>query len=80
MLKLTRERRRRGSAPDRRVVVAQDRCRRVHDCVARFGCPTFTRGADGSVRTNPDLCIGDGSCRQTCPEQALDSVPREASR
>lgn len=79
MLKMTRERRRRGGAPDRQVVVAQDRCRRIHDCVARFGCPTFTLGADGSVRTNPDLCIGDGSCRQTCPVQALDSVAREAS-
>jgi indolepyruvate ferredoxin oxidoreductase alpha subunit len=79
MLKLTRERRHRGGVPDRQVVVAQDRCRRIHDCVERFGCPTFARGADGSVRTNPDLCIGDGSCRQTCPAQALDSVLREVS-
>jgi indolepyruvate ferredoxin oxidoreductase alpha subunit len=77
MLKLTRERRRKGASPDRRVEVAQDRCRRVHDCIGRFGCPTFTRGPDGSVRTNPDLCIGDGSCRQVCPEEALDSVARE---
>ena len=26
---------------------------------------------DGSVDINLDLCIGDGSCRPSCPEQAI---------
>ncbi|HAO19651.1 MAG TPA: hypothetical protein DCQ37_03600 [Desulfobacteraceae bacterium] len=37
----------------------------------KFACPTFTRDQDGSVHINTDLCIGDGSCIQTCPAAAI---------
>jgi indolepyruvate ferredoxin oxidoreductase alpha subunit len=39
--------------------------------VETFSCPTFVRHADGAVSINPDLCIGDGSCIQTCPAGAI---------
>jgi indolepyruvate ferredoxin oxidoreductase alpha subunit len=71
MLKLTREQRRKPGYRRRRVQVDQDVCRRIHECVGVFACPTFTRAADGTVTVNPDLCIGDGSCIQTCPARAI---------
>jgi indolepyruvate ferredoxin oxidoreductase alpha subunit len=71
MLKLTREQRRKPGYRRRRVEVDQGACRRIHECVEVFACPTFTRGPDGSVTVNPDLCIGDGSCIQTCPAKAI---------
>ncbi len=74
MLKMTREQRRKPGYRRRRVEVDQEACRRIHECVEVFACPTFTRGADGSVTVNPDLCIGDGSCIQTCPAKAIRPV------
>jgi indolepyruvate ferredoxin oxidoreductase, alpha subunit len=71
MLKLTREQRTKPGYRRRRVEIDQVTCRRIHECVEVFSCPTFTRGADGSVTVNPDLCIGDGSCIQTCPAKAI---------
>jgi indolepyruvate ferredoxin oxidoreductase, alpha subunit len=71
MLKFTREARRRPGWSIRRIRVDQAACGRAHDCVERFACPTFQRDADGRVHASPELCIGDGSCRQTCPVQAL---------
>jgi indolepyruvate ferredoxin oxidoreductase alpha subunit len=76
MLKFTRDQRRR--MPGFRmpaVRVDQEKCERIYECVARFGCPSFVRHEDGSVTVNEDLCIGDGSCLQTCPTTAL-SRPR----
>lgn len=55
--------------------VNQNVCARHMVCVAEFGCPSFVRNDDGSVTVNPELCIGDGSCLQTCPVQALE-LPR----
>ncbi len=71
MLKFTREARRRPGWAARMVTIDQDRCERIHECVERFACPTFQRADDGSITTHPDLCIGDGSCRQTCPASAI---------
>ncbi len=71
MLKFNREQRKKPTYEARRVTVDKDTCRRIYDCVAKFGCPTFTRMQDGSVEVNPDLCIGDGSCIQTCPAKAI---------
>ncbi len=71
MLKFTREQRRRGDFQLRRVDIDQAACRRLHACVSEFGCPSFTLQADGQVVVNPDLCIGDGSCGQTCPTGAV---------
>jgi indolepyruvate ferredoxin oxidoreductase alpha subunit len=72
MLKFTRQARKKPGYQLRQVDIDQSVCRRIHDCMARFGCPTFTRNADGGVQINPDLCIGDGSCIQTCPIQAIE--------
>lgn len=71
MLKFTREQRRKKGYRPRQVSIDQAVCDRNHACVAEFGCPTFTRNADGSVEINTDLCIGDGSCIQTCPTSAI---------
>jgi indolepyruvate ferredoxin oxidoreductase alpha subunit len=71
MLKFTREQRRRKGYRARQVSIDQEICDRNHACVAAFGCPTFTRHGDGRVTINPDLCIGDGSCIQTCPTSAI---------
>ena len=35
------------------------------------GAYKFTRKPDGSIFINTDLCIGDGSCIQTCPAAAI---------
>jgi len=77
MLKFTREARRKPGWAARMVEVDQGRCERIHECVERFACPTFQRAEDGSVTTHADLCIGDGSCRQTCPAGAI--VPEGTS-
>lgn len=71
MLKFTRERRRKGEGKRRQVEVDQSVCRRIHECVGVFACPTFSLGEDGSVTVNSDLCIGDASCIQTCPVKAI---------
>ena len=74
MLKFTREQRRKKGYQARRVAIDQAVCDRNHECVAAFGCPTFTRNDDGSVEINADLCIGDGSCIQTCPTSAISPI------
>ena len=71
MLKFTRERRRKPDYKPHRVAIDQDRCRQIYTCVERFACPSFTRMSDGHVEVNTDLCIGDGSCLQTCPAGAI---------
>jgi indolepyruvate ferredoxin oxidoreductase alpha subunit len=71
MLKFTREARKKPGYQLRQVEIDGAICERIHTCVASFGCPTFSRLDDGSVEINADLCIGDGSCIQTCPVQAI---------
>ncbi|MFH2092187.1 MAG: thiamine pyrophosphate-dependent enzyme [Pseudomonadota bacterium] len=71
MLKLTRQASKKPGYVHRHVIIDQEKCTQTHDCIERFGCPTFIRRSDNSVDINPDLCIGDGSCRATCPEQAI---------
>lgn len=72
MLKFMRERRR-ANPGMKTVPVAVDpaKCARHYTCVAEFACPAYVRNADGSVTVNEELCIGDGSCIQTCPVQAI---------
>ena len=72
MLKLTREARRKPGFVRRRVGIRQDACEKIHECVESFACPTFQRGKDGTVTVSPELCIGDGSCIQTCPVKAIE--------
>ena len=71
MLKFTREQRRKHGHQARRVDIDQEKCQRLYECIAKFGCPTFTKKDNGSIVINPDLCIGDGSCLQTCPSEAI---------
>jgi indolepyruvate ferredoxin oxidoreductase alpha subunit len=71
MLKHTREQKRRGTWKGRRVEVDQGKCRRIHECVSVFACPSYQIAADGAVQVSADLCIGDGSCLQTCPAAAI---------
>ncbi|GAK61180.1 iorA4 protein [Candidatus Vecturithrix granuli] len=73
MLKFTREQRKKSGYTPRRVRIDQDLCEQVHECVEKFACPTFTRLQDGRIEVNHDLCIGDGSCGQTCPVGAITS-------
>ena len=75
MLKFDREQRRKPGFQRRQVDIDQETCQRIHECVEVFSCPSFTRGEDGRVEINTDLCIGDGSCRQTCPASAI-SAPK----
>lgn len=73
MLKFTREQRRKPDYKSRKVGVDQEKCDQLHECVSRFGCPSFQLDEDGTVHVNHDLCIGDGSCLQTCPSSAIDA-------
>jgi indolepyruvate ferredoxin oxidoreductase alpha subunit len=71
MLKLTREKRKQPGYERHKVLIDQEKCRHIHECIEIFGCPTFTKKSDGSIGINSDLCIGDGSCIQTCPAKAI---------
>lgn len=71
MLKFGRLQRRKPGYRLHQVRIDQDLCHQIHTCVEKFGCPSFVRGGQGRVEVNPDLCIGDGSCLQTCPQAAI---------
>lgn len=71
MLKFTRQRRKKSGFVQRQVTIEQDICNQSHTCVSEFACPTFIRKPDGTIDINPDLCIGDGSCKATCPQNAI---------
>ena len=72
MLKFMRDRwRANPGLKPQHVAVDQAKCARHYTCAADFACPSFIRHADGSVTVNTELCIGDGSCIQTCPAQAI---------
>jgi indolepyruvate ferredoxin oxidoreductase alpha subunit len=71
MLKFMRQQRRKPGFEKRQVFIDQTVCQRIQECVAHFGCPSFSRNDDGSIQVHPDLCIGDGSCIQTCPASAI---------
>jgi len=73
MLKFTRDNRRRGIRPAARAQINPRLCEKLHECVSVFACPSFIRNPqDGSVMVNPELCLGDGSCVQTCPVKAIE--------
>lgn len=77
MLKFTRNQRKKPNYKQRHVNIDQDTCNHTYECVEVFGCPSFTKHEDGSVTINEDLCIGDGSCIQTCPVQAINHSHKE---
>lgn len=71
MLKFMRQQKKKPDYQQRAVDIDQKKCQRIHECVEKFACPTFTRDPQGQVSINQDLCIGDGSCIQTCPVKAI---------
>ena len=77
MLKFTREQRKNPKYQQKHVEIDQGMCERIHTCIETFGCPTFTRDTTGTVTINTDLCIGDGSCIQTCPTQAISPAGKK---
>jgi len=82
MLKFTREQRRKEGYTAKKVIIDQEKCTRAMNCISEFACPSFQRSPDGSIWVNPELCIGDASCIQTCPSHAIgmDQVDRESRK
>lgn len=72
MLKLMREQRRKEGFAAKKISIDQKTCNQAHSCVSKFACPTFVMNEDGTIDVNQDLCIGDGSCLQTCPSKAIN--------
>lgn len=44
-----------------------DVCRNIQQCLKSFACPAIEVGDEDRVGINTDLCIGCGTCVQTCP-------------
>jgi indolepyruvate ferredoxin oxidoreductase alpha subunit len=42
-------------------------CRNIRECLTGFACPAIELTDDQRVAINTDLCIGCGTCVQTCP-------------
>lgn len=80
MLKFTREQRRRGRLPKARAAVDPEKCDRLHHCLGQFACPALHLAEDGLAAVNPDLCIGDGSCLQVCPVDALSLKRKDGGK
>ena len=72
MLKLMREQRKKSNYSPRRVSINNDKCDQKYECIKAFACPSFKLDKNGKVSVNHDLCIGDGSCIQTCPSSAVN--------
>jgi indolepyruvate ferredoxin oxidoreductase alpha subunit len=73
MLKFTREMRKKGKKLPRPVRVGE-KCNLKYVCVGQFACPSYQIADGGRVWVQEDLCIGDRSCVQTCPSQAIEPV------
>ena len=81
MLKFIREQKRKPGYKPAHVQVNQDTCTLARECIDTFGCPSFMwKAGENSVSVNDDLCIGDGSCIQTCPSRAIAPENREDPR
>ncbi len=79
MLKFTRDMRKRGASL-RPPVTVSERCNRQYECIKVFACPTYQFADDGSINVQKDLCIGDGSCIQTCPTRAIVQTQKEEKK
>lgn len=71
MLLASKNQRRKSGYVERTVRIDQEQCARVHTCVEEFACPSFNRDDNGTITVNRELCIGDGSCIQTCTAKAI---------
>jgi len=72
MLKFMRTQKKKSGYLLRQVHVDQNKCDQLNECISSFACPTFSRDDKGVITINSDLCIGDGSCVQTCPVSAVN--------
>ncbi|MDA3885184.1 MAG: thiamine pyrophosphate-dependent enzyme [Candidatus Delongbacteria bacterium] len=72
MLKFMRGQRKKESYVPKHVHIDPNKCKNHNVCVEDFACPSFIKNDDGKITVNKDLCIGDGSCKQTCPVTAID--------
>ncbi|MBI9098221.1 MAG: 4Fe-4S binding protein [Spirochaetaceae bacterium] len=77
MLKLTRQNRKKKSHSLKHVEINHNLCQMHKDCIEDFACPSFSISDNGQIQVNKDLCIGDGSCRQTCPISAINYPSEE---
>jgi len=71
MLKNVREQKRAGLFKYNKAVVDQSKCKKLLACVSAFACPAYQKNADGTISVNNNLCIGDGSCVQTCSANSI---------
>lgn len=71
MLLFARKQRKAKGNITHHVSIDPDTCQTIRTCIETFGCPSFVRNPDGSISVNNELCIGDGSCIQTCSVQAI---------
>lgn len=71
MLLFARKQRKERGANPYHVQIDQGKCQNIQVCIQKFGCPSFERNSDGTISVNSELCIGDGSCIQTCPAKAI---------
>lgn len=77
MLKFTRILRRKGKGIPKPVFVGK-KCSLSKTCIEEFACPSYQFTRDGRVAVSSELCIGDGSCRQTCPAGAIEASEGKA--
>jgi len=71
MLLFAKKQRKEKGLNPHHVNIDQKKCNRKYTCVESFACPSFIREEDGTITVNYELCIGDGSCIQTCPSKAI---------
>lgn len=76
MLKFTKESKKKGFSKQTPISVSS-KCNKSYLCVSQFACPSFQIAEDGHVWVQKDLCIGDGSCKPTCPQNALEKAKTE---
>jgi indolepyruvate ferredoxin oxidoreductase alpha subunit len=59
------------------VEIDEQACTACGICYELFGCPAIGRRSDGLAHIHHDLCNGNGSCMQVCPEKAIRRPRRE---
>ncbi len=72
MLKFVRSVRRAKKALPKPVIITA-KCDKKYKCISEFACPSYQIDDNGQVWVQTDLCIGDGSCKQTCPSEAIEN-------
>ena len=77
MLKFVKEKKRRGIYKNKTVKVISTKCILENFCINDFACPSYQRGKESEVFINEELCIGDGSCLQVCPHEAIGYKDKE---